>query len=367
LDEIDFYCPVAGILRHFAQADDEAARNALYAALELNPLRDTLGKAIVELDGQQGLMRAAERVGEAMLANGYEDAPDDAWFEAKWRFGSEHAWAVVEAAAAESEAAGRYLTWLRANYSSPHGSACRFEPYTPYSEYKQGIEDYLARKSTSTRPFGFPMSARAWTRYATDDDLLQAAEDVLALPVEDTARLDFYLRPFTHRRFPLDHSRLIELVDSPNDRVVMWTLNALDDLSHPDVRALGLRLREDGGDRHRSWMGLLKRNLQEGDHELFEDSILKETNEEAMHAYGFVVRQLVEELGRHDFTDLLMLLYDRTPCGECRERFVRLLSEIGRLPRWMIEESRFDANRYLRAFIEGIAPAQEVMSSTCWQ
>lgn len=356
LAELDFFGVIANILMRFARDGDDAARNALYTVLDRNPMLDTLGKAIVEMDGLPGLLLVAERVGMRVTPDTIDDIPDDAWHEATSQFGRDRAWALIEAAAAENAAVARYLDWLKRDHDSPYGPRCAFEPYAPYAAYKQSIEDYLARKSTSKRPFGFPMSARAWTRYATEDDLLQAAEDVLALSIEDSARLDFYLRPFMYRRFPVHHQRLIELADSTNERVVMWTLNALGEISHPDVRALGLRLRADGGERRGSWMGLLVNNLQPGDHELFEESIRTESSEEALHSYGFVVHEVIEERGRQDFEDLLILLYDRDPCGNCRERFVKLLQKRDELPHWIIEESRFDANDYLREFVNEIAP-----------
>jgi hypothetical protein len=195
------------------------------------------------------------------------------------------------------------------------------------------------------------VNPRWWGIQANEEDLLNAAQVVLQISDNDVVKLRRYVWIFSARAFPLEPTRLIELVDSADEYVAWRAISALENVSHPDVRELAFRL-HDVQDRRRSRrIGLLANNYASGDAERFEQAIMHDTDEEAIHNYGFAIEGMIKEQGRTELAPLLSLLYDRDPCGSCRDRFVRLIHELGLLPRWMIEESRFDADRYLREFI----------------
>ena len=53
---------------------------------------------------------------------------------------------------------------------------------------------------------------------------------------------------------------------------------------------------------------------------------------------------VVEKTRTTDAERSLLLLYEKTPCSNCRRWFVRLLAEMKMIPDWMRAECRYDAN-----------------------
>jgi hypothetical protein len=129
---------------------------------------------------------------------------------------------------------------------------------------------------------------------------------------------------------------------------------ALDNVTHPRVRALALQLRGRNDWWRSSWIGLLRYNYQSGDHRLIEDSVRLETDEEAIHNMAWDLFKLVDDLDRPELSPSLELLYDRNPCAECRGRIVCHLHKLHALPDWIIEECRHDSDENTRAFIAAL-------------
>lgn len=340
---------VAELLDVLAQHGDAAARQTLYAALERDPTWDRVQEAIVRLDGLDGLVTVARAVGFLDIEPTGEctGQPDDALYQAEELFDEAEIWERLEAKAITDPAVRKYIGWMRPDFLPFSRVPRRAErPYISFDEFEASVG----------RPLSEQINPRWWGIQASGKDLGKAAQKVLELPANDYAKLRRYLWVFLKRTFPLNHQPLIDLADSPDERIAWWAINALDNISHPDVRELAFRLRGVEDRRQRRWIGLLANNYLADDYVLFEQAILDETDEETIHSYGMDIEQTTKEHGRTELALLLVLLYDRDPCGTCRDRFVRLLHELDQLPLWMIEESRFDADRYLREFIEEIAP-----------
>lgn len=187
---------------------------------------------------------------------------------------------------------------------------------------------------------------RQWAESASDSEIEYVANDI---PKEkDPQRLANYLRVFWKRPFPLHPEPLIRLFDHPNLKVSNSALNALSQISHPDVRALFERLVKIR-DESVSAIYLLMSNYQDGDHLIIEKLLEQETDVYRLDSMVFRTCDVFESIDIPESLRSLLLVYEKSPCSSCRCRAVELMDKFDQLPEWIIDECVYDANEDLRA------------------
>jgi hypothetical protein len=203
-------------------------------------------------------------------------------------------------------------------------------------------------------PANKPYLLSRWGEHASEGELELAAKGMIA--ATDSKQQKAHLRIFARRRFPLDVQALIALVDIEQDRVGIFALKALTQISHPAVRALAFRLM----DTKSVWRGgvidLLAHNYEYGDNKIVLRWFEEEKDRDALHALGMDLTDFWKQHPDQE-TETLMLqsLYERGPCSFCRGRAVKGLMDQGVLTDELRAECSWDANYDIRNLVS--APA----------
>jgi hypothetical protein len=359
----------------FAEDGYDAARTALYETFDRNDTDEPfLGyDAIIRLDGLDGLLHIADRVGAALL-DSRDVLGENDWVlmnairEAQEQCGVEDIRPALERAAQENPRIRAYVNAIKtieAEEAAQHTaqSAARGERATrrdgggasrgaPYEHIKQRIAEASP-----------PWSVRGlmrWGEQAGADDLARAAADLLA--EQDERRLRAYLEIFRRRPFPLDVGHLLELTRHPNDRIMVGAASALSWVAHPSVRALALEIITDSslGGWRKSWgVLLLRSNFETGDAQLLAHLLESPQEEMGYHSIGFEIVNVLRANPVPEVVPVLRLLYERGPCTNCRMEVVELLRQLGALTDWILEECRYDASEYLRTVADAWARGEE--------
>jgi len=89
---------------------------------------------------------------------------------------------------------------------------------------------------------------------------------------------------------------------------------------------------------------MLVSNYESGDFRILEDLLRQPMTDDEFHDLGFSVEYILKRNSTSDAEASLLLLYEKTPCSNCRESFVRFLINMDKIPDWMRSECRYDAN-----------------------
>jgi hypothetical protein len=254
------------------------------------------------------------------------------------------------------EQAWQWVGAIKQAEKSPGTDADPTAEYVGYDQVRQWVEAIRqAEKSLGTdadpaerrKRLNLPMPPWEWAAQASEDDLGRAAEDLLKQ--DSPRRLRIYLRFFRRRRFPLDPGPLIGLASDPDGITAVTAMIALDNIRHPDVRSLALRLMESDDEMAGRAVGLLVENYETGDFGRVEALEARLLDAEAYHAFerealGFYAAHPGDESEER----VLLRMYENGPCAHCRHRAVERLRARKRLPDWMAEECRYDSFDLIR-------------------
>jgi HEAT repeat protein len=344
----------------FAKDGYDEARTALYEAFDRNDTEEAfLGfDAIIRLDGLEGFRYVAERMGAALLNDPHASVEaDHARWEAKEAVGEEAVQRVLaEADTPALRAFVQALEWD--DEDRPVRSAALPKPDD--ATYEQVRQVIATSRPSSTGVLGL----RRWGEHASADDLAQAAADLL--DEEDDHRLISHLRIFEWRAFPLTPDRLLRLMDHPDVPLMLAASRALSQVADPRVRALGLEILADPdrhGARKSAGAQLLVASYQAGDEAILIDLLRSQCDEDARHWIGMGAIDILKANPSASAVPVLYALYEYGPCSFCRWRSVGRLRKLGKLPDWMLEECRYDANLDLSdaadAWSRGEEPADD--------
>lgn len=330
--------------RILAKSGDAEARSGMYSRFathdeDLHIFADEL----VELDGIEGAIFIANRLGA--MARDDSEFWDDRWLEDLIQ---EHtSVTTIEEAlgdfAITNPNVAAYLAVIRSNDDLRAGSRGRRLDFRSAT-----YDDLLASFATARwdqRHVALPINRpiNSWGEHASEGDIRRAAIDLIQIPPDEVTRLRLYLQIFWQRAFPEPPDFLIRLIDHPDERVPWFALNALESVAHPTVRALGFTLLESPEWRGRA-IDMFLSNLEPSDFALFERLIASDLDDDDLHHIGFSLEDIHKRYRTPDSVGCVLLLYDRDPCSECRERLVRILINLDALPDWMAQECLWDAN-----------------------
>jgi hypothetical protein len=331
------------VARHWAAEGDEVVRQTLYDVFA----RDAFGRAeiwcaeyLVKLDGLKALLfvlqffgriEESDRLGQfGMLVTELEE-----------RDGKEAAAEALNTAAAERPDLAQLLEMVRAEESRTQTRQkwCAM-PRRDYASVKRGIMGQERRVN----------SLMNWGKDATAEELQSAAEDLLS--ESDERRLLDYLCIFRERRFPGPHQQFIELAKYGGWRLSHAAVKALTHIDDPSLRSLALELMSTP-DRCDLGVTLLAAWSRPGDYKLIEQALRQPMSDDVYHSVGMDVLRFVKANLTGEAEAVLGLLYENGPCSMCRESCVKQLIALNRLPGWMSDECRYDADSETRELVAG--------------
>lgn len=331
----------SAMLRELAAAGSADARRLLYASLVRLPgtSADVIAADdIVELDGLEGLVHVARRMGRWSQEDPRFWVDDRLVEQCTAPGGATAALAALECEAQTDPYIASYLqvlaqTRAQRNSSAPDAAAFTAEQVVVY-----------ARDHPKDPCHWF----RGWARRADASELETVFLALLdAREPEHATRL---LRCFVQRGVPRFDSRLMPWLVHPDPMLGMAALNAVKSTRHPDLRTLALRWIANGD--LEGGIRLLTANFEPGDFALCAPLLESIDDEDERHRLASNFVAMCEAHPSADAVDGLLNVYEFSPCSTCRLKAVKVLVDLDIAPDWLLQESSFDVDPETRALVE---------------
>ncbi|MDF7812294.1 hypothetical protein [Hymenobacter sp. YC55] len=329
------------IARILAQAGNMEARTIFYKRLALGSLPEYACAGIyeaVELDGIEGMKRAAEVIGQ-VLATDYNETEDDSLIKYTQ---DENPGVRVEdelhKAAQTNEYIARYLVAVNKSRhqesEQPPGTALGF----------QFIQQIIAQK-LKQRLF------KSVTNRLTRKQVRELADACML--ETDRARQSIYMQVFRYVKFPYGYELLLTLAQQPprpNDRLVEDAVMALQFFKAPAIREFAL-VALNSSKTPSLYVDLLINHYRQGDHtllhQLAEQAKTELEIENLASSYCLIYR-------KHKTKQCLKPLnkiYHRMNCGIHRGQVVEIMLRRGVLPNKIRDEVLFDSYTSVRELL----------------
>ena len=307
----------------------------------------TPAEHIIALDGFPGAAFAFGQLGRALLAGRPFRVDGDLVEAARSGMDAVQTDAQLAEARAHDPGVDAFLSAVEAP------SASRTEP--PPDGWRRfgwaDLREAIERRVRAPSGFG-PFYAVLWGEGAPEPELALAAQALVDVPKADTELLRGYLRVFERRAFPLDPAPLVARLDDPREGVWARTVVVLGQVSHPALRAAGLRMAE-GGPHRPCALDLLASNWQPGDEAVVEGLLRAAGGRRvAIHRLCLGLKHVVDTRPpTPELVPALRLAYEVQPCSLCREDVVSALVSLGALSEDLRAECRWDANEGTRLLV----------------
>jgi hypothetical protein len=356
---IDYRFEMGAIL---AREGKPGLREAMWSAFErlVDRWSDTprngwpmteLALELIRLDGLPAVIRVCHQLGR-LAAEGSDYYWDHDYLLSEARTLAAET-AVDDALARERVSDPLIDAYLEAVEAEPaKGDAGRDARKSRWEMSWPDVRKEIERLARTTNESG-GMGWSQWGKRASDQDLAQAAQALVDLPRDDPSLLRPYVGIFGRRTFPLDPGTLIALLDDPRDRVAWFAANALEQITHPSVRAAALRMAEQGPLQQRA-LDLLAANWEPGDEHVAERLLSGEDDRERLHSLGLGLRDVLKAHESRSLVPSLLLGYERTPCSLCRYGFVGSLIRLASLPDELRAECLWDADTDTRKLVSPV-------------
>lgn len=361
------FCELLGM---FAQNGNREAREALYQKYDtvLSKLvqkrhfsgydfeRDSMEHiciVLLELDGDEALLRIAKDLGWLFLENPHYKADDFDWlcFDIGDSFGKENAKKLLATAAKTSPDTARFLEQYVDSLQEQEHSPHRNDPPPPSTA--DTVADEIDRTGTVSY-----ISKLSLSKKADEAERKKLAQKAIDEPDPDKKVALLSAFAFSDCGFPLPHKILIEYAKSPSDALRDMALNILMDCKSREVHdyAKALLLSGDAPDQAAS---MLITNYTPADKPLLLAELYlmkvdyKDTS--SWHGTGLQILNAFEK-GAKLPREALEHIYETTLCSHCRADAVREMEKRGWLTPAIIEELPYDCNTRLTEVINRSNP-----------
>lgn len=336
----------AAVALALARGGDEAAEEALRAGFEGAPTKgdvfDSFSWALVQLDGVEGFLRVARRLGAEPAGGDRVGNGEYLRTVADDLAGAEAVGQALAEAAAGDPAIAAFVEAVRASEERPAAAPA------PSVSLDAMVAEARAREARGQRFMG----GHAWGRRATAQEQGKAVE-----LLGQTAEV--WLQGLLLRALPRDAAvpmaLLLRLAGAEDERVVDGAVRRLARVEAPEVReyierALGA---DPPGLRA---IRALASNRRPGDGDRVA-ALLPGAPAGAEDAHGLCLDLLEAFSGAGDAAAPMRWIYEHSPCSCCRHSAVVALDELDALPEGLSDECCFDCNDETRELMQGQAPS----------
>ncbi|WP_243735044.1 hypothetical protein [Paenibacillus turpanensis] len=287
------------------------------------------GEEIIAVEGEQGFLFVASRIGEQILSSDYEESKFLLEF-AYEKIGEEKVTALLESQG-------------DANIQAFVQSSVHQQEYTQSKPLH--IVSYNELKSTIGTGSGGLYRYTRWGKHASKEDLLKAANDLLQ---ESNSKILLpYLYIFAKAVFPLDPQKLIELAGSKNRRLRSQAIRVLSNIKDERIHKLAIKLATERATEIDA-LDLFIHNCSDEDVHLFEQIVFKNHSRDTFHSAGFSILKIFENNRTPLCRKILIELYKKALCTFCRQRSVEIMVLNGILPDSIQNEILHDCNPDIR-------------------
>jgi hypothetical protein len=320
----------------FAESGDETFHKRLYEIVEQRPIaecRSVAESAIIQLDGERAFLFAAQVRGKDLIARKWEWDDGDLVTQAIERWGEQR---VNDLLGQTTDSAIRLFRggWLQQKIAEAEQPQCR----SHQEHMRRFTVANIISAAKSVREHS--NSYMGWGMHA-DDDQLEFVFQHLWNSHDPTAIANL-LKIFWKRPLPIFDARLIGLCQHVDSGVRRCAFNALQNNKDESIREFALSVLEKGV-RDGFVISLLAKNYQPGDVQRIQSAIELPDDEFDLHSLFMSVVDVLEDNPDANAAELGIIGYASTPCGLCRNKFVKLLLRQNAAPDWLTEECRFDA------------------------
>jgi len=326
------------LLSELARRGREAARKALYLSCEPNADGDLVAAEwIVDLDGLDGLIFVAQKVGSLVLKGVPVKVEQGLLDEFDSDHGSGTAAGSLAPLAARDPAIAKFLSSLRTQEPGEHERA---------RPARLTVEEALAQvRASKTRHLGLGY----WGKHAQPADLSAFME--IALSSGRPLVIENALRALSqNKEFPFQ-PELLPLVRHEDLNVREFAAKTLGLHTHELVRKTGLALL--GLDMPVA-LELLVHNAKEDDGATIAKQLRPINDVHQQHGVCFDLVRILEVNEAILEPRLALYVYEYSPCRNCRADAVECLVDWGVCPKWLYEEGRLDACGDVRKALEEV-------------
>jgi hypothetical protein len=338
----------AAILKEFVRMGHRSALPKLYDMCSSDHPSDEITGCdeLIEVDGEQGLIFVAKRLGAMLIRD------PDFWI-ADWeltffdeRYGEGRGKAVLSEAALGDADIQAYLEKIRSyELKEEAGKTARPEAIEP-------VEQILKLIKASTKRMS---RLRSWGRRAA---LKDRAKIVDLLTTEDSPLvLINALLCLRSDGLPSFDGALLRLVFHADDDVRFEATQVFSRHDEPLVRSAGLALLNQGD--LRSGTQMLRLSARSADSEAILRAIGANEPGEDHHGILSNLIQLLEENDAIREPLIPLHIYEFSPCMLCRERAIEILIKWETCPQWVLDEAAQDASPDIRSLADSNCPPNE--------
>lgn len=344
------------VLKELAERSVPEARELLYSSLAREPgTADVVAaRQIAELDGADGLMAVARRMGTWLAQDPYFWVDSELLDRVEELQGAGTAWAVLKQASADDANVARYLAAVeqqsRRSQASPQAPTISIPglgkgPAGRWVDVTAG--EVIAHVRTD--PPGLCAWLNHWGRSADADS--RATVFAALLEEVEPRRVARFLRAFIYTGPPRFDDRLLAWIDAPEEDLSYFAGRVLSHVAHPRVREAALQMLS-SGEAPDGAIPLLHQNFEPSDHELIEAVLQRPAaDDDVLFSRLHDAVALFEAHPCPELAGSAWFVYEHSPCSCCRLRALKLLASTGTLPPWIADEARLDANEKIRSLV----------------
>ena len=314
------------------------ARSALYSAFQRGPYDEMIAsREIIDLDGAEGLIWLCQKT----LEMDVEDHEEVVWQYAScydFIFGEGEAGIVLSRVPSLRSLYGLFEPKPKLSKES------RRKPQHSKKSVKElSVPDVVELIDSTDAPY-YIQALSLWSRSAKEEQLEELA-DRLAKE-ESTHRLRHFLSVFRRRSLPgfdLHADAFLKLTSHHDWHVRSWANRALSAICHPKIRAQALANLHSGQWLEGQLLPLIS-NLRPGDSALLAEHLRVDRNAYKHHQLIFDLVEICEENPWPEMIELMMFVYQTSPCTNCREAIYQVMLKESLVPDWIAAEWPFDVN-----------------------
>jgi hypothetical protein len=193
---------------------------------------------------------------------------------------------------------------------------------------------------------------RTFGRYAKQKELKVVFVELLKAK-EDAVRKRL-LWVFGTIPLPTIHECFFEWADSKDEELRASILSAFSNFKNDKVHEFARQRVREGkilGWGNSFVLDIFEKNFENDDAKLISDAVLtSKPVKDDIHRFGLSITSIAEENKTSELKDILIWVYENTPCSNCRKHAAKGLNEIGALSQEMIDECMWDGSEEIREF-----------------
>lgn len=344
------------LLYHLAKNGNQKAREKLYQEFDKQQFNESWigGEQIIELDGIKGFLHVAEMIGKRLNEDSDYWEDDYLLNDVKERFGKDE----VEKALKENRRVSKHLEYYLQNIKvrtkgTPETKEQRTERIRQQWPVEQIKDDVKKAKGE------IPGRYTTFGKYASEEDIKDIFEQLQKEKrVPQIIRL---LWIFRRRELPEINDNLISYTKNKDKDLASAAISALANSKDKRLNKLARDVMSTEDWNHAVYgIELLIKNYEKGDEKKIEKLLNSRPNSlgrDDIHNVVYDLVNLAEKNYCDNLRNILIWIYENSPCMNCRGRGVKLMVEHDSISEDMINECSFDGDKEIREMVKQKEPS----------